>query len=241
VACSVDSGNPGTLESGNPEGFIRPIGNPQGAGDAAANMPEASSILAIAIGLGIGLSIGGILKYLRANARLSGRPVGVTLIAVFQFGTGTLLLLVCLLVGYEAIKDFKELEAGLKRVGAHPQTFFAEVMATSLTLLLGGWGLWRGTSWGWRFALFAVACGVVRNLLALGFDGGALERQGAAAYFVQHLARAGFNVFLMTYLYRDRVLDHFHLSVERLSHLRSLLVTVALSLALDVSLRMLTR
>jgi hypothetical protein len=202
-------------------------------------MPSASSWLAIAIGLAIGVLIGAARQYVQHKARTWSRPLGVVFIAVFQVGFGVILLGVLALMAAEAIANFEQLQAELKRSGTSAQSMLPALLTTGATSLIGGWGLLRGTGWGWRLTMFAIGLGIARNLLAMGLDSVILEQQGAAFFYSQHLVRTAFNVTMLIYLYRVRVLQHCSLSLAPMSHLLSLVVSVVLSFALEIGLRLL--
>lgn len=199
-------------------------------------MPDASSMLAIAIGAVLGILIVLVWAFIQRLSQRGNRPVGVTIIAAFQLGVGALLLLILLamVVALAMGMDSKEL-------GKHPGGVVATALTMSLTSLLGGWGLWRGTMWGWHFAIFAIACGVARNLLCLLLDVGPLERQGATFFYTQHVGRAGFNLLMLAYLYRSSVFDYCSLCLSRMASARSLAVSVVLSFALEIGVLVLNR
>jgi hypothetical protein len=204
-------------------------------------MPDASSILAAAIGLTLGGLIMVVAAYLRRKSQTGVRPAGLALIAVFQLAFGTILFAGLLFMVAAAIDDLDKLRADFKRFGGKPEDMMARLMATSGMSLLAGWGLWRGTSWGWRFAMFAIANGIARNLLSLVLDRTNLAQQGASFFYTQHLTRASFNLVMLTYLYRPVVFEHCHLSLRRAAHAGSLAALVTLSFIVEIGLRLVTR
>jgi hypothetical protein len=206
-------------------------------------MPDASTLLAIAIGLALGTALATIASYLRRQSRRGIRPAGAALIAAFQLGLGFVLLLMLTMLIWFAAVDFDRLRDQFKDQAAKPEGFILSVLVMCALSLAGGIGLWRGTRWGWHIVVFAVACGIVRNLLSMLLDPVAVQElgQSLAFFYSQHLFRAGLNAIMLAYLYRAGVLRFCSLTLSRRAHIRSLFASVLLAIALEMIERQLNR
>jgi Uncharacterized conserved protein len=125
------------------------------------------------------------------------RPLGVTVLAVFEFLLGALLTLVG--IALAALPQLVELPllglAPLLLLGGLG-TFL--IIVGALALLIG-WGLWTGKSWAWWLTVILEALGLVASLasLALGDPTGIASLAIAALilyYFFKPHVKAFFGV-----------------------------------------------
>jgi hypothetical protein len=206
-------------------------------------MPDGSTMLAMALGAVLGTAIVAIASYLRRQSRRGIRPAGAALIAAFQLVLGLILSVALVAVVYSAVTDFEGLRAELKREAATPEGFILSLFVFCGMSLAGGVGLWRGTRWGWHIVVFAVACGIVRNLISMLLDPDVVQQLGQPLgfFYAQHLARAGLNLVMLVYLYCAGVLRFCSLSLSRGAHVRSLFASVLFAIALELIERQLNK
>lgn len=200
-----------------------------------------SYLIALLVGLALGVAIHLVIAYLERLSRQRGRPIGLTIIAMLQFGIGVVALIAFCFATASVLTRYEELQVKLRPVALSPEQVLAGLLMMSALALMASIGLWYGTPRGWKIAVFAIGCGVARNLISLMLDWEMIAALGHSGYFyyLQHGCRAGVGVVMLIYLYRAKVLRYCSLPVARLRHTWALLNSLAASIALEWLLRQL--
>jgi hypothetical protein len=204
-------------------------------------MAVLSSILTIAIGLALGVALAAAIMCMQWLARKSRRPIGLTVIALFQLSVGAIGLLLFAMAMMSFFTRYEQLHVNLRQFSLTPEELLARFGTTSAMALLAGIGLWRGTAWGWEMAIFAIACALAQNVFSLLIDHSMVARLGPSEqfYYFQHGFRICLAAAMLAYLFRPTIRRFCSLNLTGFRGIRLLMHSGAGAFLLELLLRQL--
>ncbi|MEM1179197.1 MAG: hypothetical protein AAGM22_12685 [Acidobacteriota bacterium] len=158
------------------------------------------------------------------------RPIGISLLSMLFLGTGLMLSVFPLVLGFNSGSGSGPGVGGLKGLLG-----MAVLVLVAAGVIAVARGLWIGAGWGWKLGAFMFAFGIISNTSAWIsvlawpelFEN---SRRGAEGALAKHGTRGFFHALFLWYMFRWSVLEYFDL-IE-MSVLKAAAVLLGLSLLL---------
>ena len=130
---------------------------------------------------------------------------------------GGLVMILLILIKGDA---FNDIDSDLEKIGMSALAVQSLAIALGMFFLATGVALWSGRVEGWWFATWAIGILAVDNLAKAFTVGDVAAELGATStdvtpFRIKFVARSAFNLGIVAYMFRERVLRFYGIETER--------------------------